>query len=369
MYITDIELKNFRNYPDLSLHFNEKVNLILGNNAQGKTNLIEAIYLSSIGKSFRTSKDVEMIRFGEESTKVLVSAVRDSINTTVEIQINAKGKNSSEKFIKKDRKNITRTSQLLNNIMIVIFSPEDLKIVKDEPEKRRRFIDRELCQISPQYYDSYINYKKALLQRNALLKEDRIDKEILDIWDDQLAKYGSTMITIRSMFIEDISNYSAAIHAGITDGKERLKLKYMPNFAPRENVDETYSEMYLALEEAFENDHRNRTTSVGPHRDDVAFFVNNVDMRSFGSQGQQRTCALSLKLAQITLVKNKTGDLPVLLLDDVLSELDSGRQNYLLDSIDGIQTFITCTGLDEFVDRNLSISHAFKVEKGKIADN
>ena len=366
MYITDIELKNFRNYEALSLHFNEKVNLILGDNAQGKTNLIEAIYLSSIGKSFRTSRDAELIRFGEESAKVTVSAVKDNIDTVVEILINAKGKSSSEKFIKKDRKNITRSSQLLNNIMIVVFSPEDLKIVKDEPEKRRRFIDRELCQISPQYYDCYTNYRKALLQRNALLKEDRVDREILDIWDEQLAKYGSTMIMLRDMFIKEISGYSAAIHAGITDGKETLKLKYLPNFEPKKDVDETYQKLYVALEEAYESDRRNRTTSVGPHRDDIAFYVNDVDMRSYGSQGQQRTCALSLKLAELNIIREDTGEEAILLLDDVMSELDASRQEYLIDTMKENQLFITTTDLDPAILAKFSEISIFRVKEGKI---
>lgn len=198
MYIKNIELTNFRNYDSLNLEFNKNVNLILGNNAQGKTNLLEGIYLTSIGRSFRTNKDSELVKFDREAAKIKVEAEKEMFSTDVEINI----KKDAKKSIKKDGINIKRTSELLENILIVIFSPEDLKIVKDEPEKRRKFIDRELCQIKPLYYDSLSNYKKTLIQRNRYLKEEAVDNTILDLWDVQLAKYGARIINIREKFIK-----------------------------------------------------------------------------------------------------------------------------------------------------------------------
>ena len=334
MHIEKIELINFRNYNNLELEFSKNVNLILGKNAQGKTNLLEAVYLTAIGRSFRTSKDLDLVKFNENNAIVKVWAEKELNNTTVE----RKSEKSSEKFIKKDRKNVTKTSQLLKNILIVIFSPEDLKIVKDEPEKRRKFIDRELSQISPKYYNSLSNYKKSLLQRNTYLKEDNLEPSIIDLWDIQLAKYGAEVIFLRKDFIKKLSEYSAQIHSGITGDKEKLDIIYEPNVEIKESLSEQEDFIYRELKNSFKTDSRNRNTSVGPHRDDISFIVNDIDMRNFGSQGQQRTCALSLKLAELNLIKEKTDEDAILLLDDVMSELDNTDQN-IKDKFDELKIF------------------------------
>ena len=216
MYIKKIKLKDFRNYDSIELNFNSKVNFILGQNAQGKTNLLESIYITSIGRSFRTGRDSEMIGFEKNFSRVYEEISKDGIDGSVEIIIDRAGK----KFVKLDGVKIKKASELLKNVYIVIFSPEDLKIVKEEPEKRRKFIDRELCQIKPSYYDSISNYKKVLLQRNSYLKEDNIEPSILDIWDIQLAKYGSRVMNGRNDFIEKLNNISSEIHRNITGGKE-----------------------------------------------------------------------------------------------------------------------------------------------------
>lgn len=343
MYIKNIELKNFRNYQHLKVDFSPNVNLLLGDNAQGKTNLLEGIYITSIGRSFRTGRDSELVKFGENMARVRAEAVKDIFETVVEIDI----KKDAKKSIKKDGINIKKSSELLENILIVVFSPEDLKIVKDEPEKRRKFIDRELCQIQPLYYDSLTNYKKTLMQRNSYLKEENIDNSILDLWDTQLAKYGARIISIRESFVRKLSDFSSRIHSSITNGKESLFLEYNPNISYKENPEELEGYFYDEIKKAFQHDFRQRTTTRGPHKDDISFYVNGINMRSFGSQGQQRTCALSLKLAELNLIKEETGEDAVLLLDDVMSELDAGRQEYLIRTLKDNQIFVTTTDIDQ----------------------
>lgn len=362
MFIKSIELKNFRNYDELTLSFNDKVNFIVGNNAQGKTNLLEGIYMSSIGKSFRTSKDSEMICFGRDFCKIKVTAQKNLFLTDVEIMI----RNDRGKSIKVDGVNISKTSDLLENIYIVIFSPEDLKIVKDEPEKRRRFIDRELCLIKPYYFDCLSNYRKVLLQRNTYLKEKNIEKSVLDIWDTQLSSYGAKIISMRRDFIEKINEISHRLHLNITNGRENLKIEYDPSVSPAGEVKDTENILYKFLKDSYNNDMRLRTTTKGPHRDDIQFYIDDVNVRSYGSQGQQRTAALSLKLAELDLIKNETGENAVLLLDDVMSELDNSRQEFLIRSLSDIQLFITSTDITDNLKDVVSKGNIYKIEEGKL---
>lgn len=359
MYITELELKNFRNYENLKVDFDEKINLILGNNAQGKTNLIESIYMSSIGRSFRTSRDSDLIMFGKDEAFIRVKAEKEYADTEVEIRI----KGASGKSIKKDGVQLKKTSQLLENIMTVIFSPEDMKIVKDEPEKRRKFIDRELCQISPRYYDSLSNYRRTLIQRNSYLKEEYIDNNILDLWDVQLAKHGADIILMRKAFVEKISDFSSKIHSGITGG-ESLKVAYDPDIEIIGDGETQEKYYYDRIKKAYSLDVKNRSTSRGPHKDNIVFFVNDIDMRSFGSQGQQRTCALSLKLAELEIIKEETGEDAVLLLDDVMSELDSRRQKYLIKTLKNNQLFVTTTEIEERILGELEGAKIFNIYKG-----
>lgn len=362
MYIKNIELKNFRNYEELRLDFDENVNLILGRNAQGKTNLLEAVYVSSIGRSFRTNRDSDMIKFGCDYAKVFLETVKADDEGSVEIIFN-KDKN---KFAKIDGVKIKKTSELLKNVYIVIFSPEDLKIVKDEPEKRRKFIDRELCQIKPAYYDSLANYKKILMQRNAYLKETEIDTGILDIWDMQLARYGASIICLRDEFVRKISDVGCKIHSGITNGKENLRISYAPNIKFCKDKKEQEELFYDLLKKSFDNDLHQRTTTKGPHKDDIEFFIDEVNVRSFGSQGQQRTAALSLKLAEINIIREESGENPVLLLDDVMSELDMERQEFLVKSFSDVQLFITTTEIPDILREKFPKCRTYEVEKGRI---
>ena len=343
MYIKELKLKDFRNYKDLAIDFDKRVNLITGQNAQGKTNLIESLYMSSMGRSFRTNHDAEMIRFGQDSCYIKVLADKEFTSTKVEILLSS----NMKKAIKKDGSSIRRTADLIDNIIIVIFSPDDLKIVKDEPEKRRRFIDRELSQIKPAYFDAFMKYRRALNERNSYLKSDDIKESMLDIWDEGLIKYGALVMKYRSDFIEDISNIAGKIHGRITNGKEHLGLKYIPNvaFAGDVKTQEEFIERELVA--ARERDIKTGTTFKGPQKDDISFIIDNINVRNYGSQGQRRTAALSLKLAELELIKRETGENAILLLDDVMSELDEERREYLIRALTENQIFITTTDIDD----------------------
>ena len=362
MYIKEIELKDFRNYENLSLDFDPHVNLILGKNAQGKTNLLEAVYLTSMGKSFRTNRLSELIRFGQDYGKVYVETSREDLDGSVELVIGR----DSKKSAKIDGVKIQKASELLEHVYLVIFSPEDLKIVKEEPEKRRKFIDRELCQIKPLYYENLNRYHRILAQRNAYLKETVIEPSVLDIWDMQLAAYGSRMMLQREAFIQKIDGISAEIHQKITNQKESLKVRYAPNLKLCADVQEQESLFYEILKKSFDQDIRQRTTTKGPHKDDLEFFINEINVRNFGSQGQQRTTALSLKLAEISIIKEETGEDPILLLDDVMSELDLERQEFLVRSLAGVQLFITTTELPDVLLQKFPSCSIFQVQSGVI---
>ena len=335
MNIKEISLKNFRNYAEVKLFFHEKVNVFLGDNAQGKTNLLEGIYISAFGRSFRFGKDNEMIKFGEKLCIAKVVAARDGREIQVEAVVS-----ENEKGIKINGAKIKRTSELLENILIVVFSPEDLKIVKEDPEKRRRFIDRELCQIKPSYYADLSAYKRVLMQRNALLRENGAKKEDFYVWDSKLSDYGTRLIAKRADFIDKINKISKKIHEDITDGKENLEVSYKPSVFAGEKTKEVF---FTTLTENLRGDILKGNTEKGPHKDDIKIYVNGTDIRKYGSQGQQRTAALSLKLAELRIIKEETGEEAILLLDDVLSELDAKRQNFLINSLADVQLFITAT--------------------------
>lgn len=359
MYVKEIELKDFRNYEELKISFSNKVNIFLGKNAQGKTNLLESIYLNAMGKSFKTSKDKELIRFGKEFCKIKTISLIDDEEQVTEILITKDGK----KGIKLNGVKAGKTSELLERIYIIVFSPEDLKIVKDEPEKRRRFIDRELCQIKPGYYNDLNNYRKVLRQRNTYLKEPEIDSSILDIWDYELARYGSKVIARRKEFIEKINIISHEIHEKISGGAEELELRYEPNVYFEENNESLF---YDHLKSCRNDDIKNRNTGCGPHKDDLKICGDGIDLRKFGSQGQQRTAALSLKLSEIKLIEEETGEKPILLLDDVLSELDNYRQTYLINSLGENQLFITTTDISGKVAKSLPNGKIFKISAGSV---
>ena len=359
MYIKEIELYNFRNYEKEKISFDEKVNIFLGNNAQGKTNLLEGIYLNAFGKSFKSIKDKELIRFGEDFCRIKTTIHKSDEDDVVEIAVTKDGK----KGIKRDGVKLRRTSELLEEYYIIVFSPEDLKIVKEEPEKRRKFIDRELCQIRKGYLSDLNNYNRVIKQRNAYLKEYLIDNNVLDIWDRELADYGSRIIKKRKEFIELLSPICSDINERITGGKEKLEIKYEANVDFENQTSEAF---YQLLVNKREDDKRYRTTNRGPHKDDIKILSNGIDIRKFGSQGQQRTTALSLKLSEKEIIERETGEKPVLLLDDVLSELDNERQAYLINNLGENQLFVTTTDIIEEVAAKLPAGKIFKITNGHV---
>ncbi len=361
MYLKCIELKNFRNYEEETVEFHSKVNIITGKNAQGKTNLLESLYIMSMGKSFRTNKDHDLIGFQKDFCKIKSTSVKDGRELEIEIVISDDGKTTKINGLK-TAKNI----ELLENVYMVVFSPEDLKIVKDEPEKRRKFIDRELCQLKPIYYRNLGRYKKILQQRNSLLKQPEIREDVISVWDEGLAEYGSKIIQERKRFIDKMNRISGKISESITNGKEVLEISYEANGEVKDDYEEQRNFQLQLLKKNLKNDFIRRSTSVGPHKDDLKLCVEGIDIRHFGSQGQQRTAALSLKLAEIKLIKEEAGVSPILLLDDVLSELDADRQNYLIHSLDDVQLFLTTAELSEEVKNKLPQGEKFIVESGKV---
>lgn len=357
MIIQSIELKNFRNYRELKLMFDHKTNIFCGDNAQGKTNILEAVYLSGTTKSHKGSRDRDMIFFGEQEGHLRTLVKKGSMDYRIDIHL----KKNKTKGIAVNGVPIKKAGDLFGIANFVFFSPEDLSIIKQGPGERRRFLDLELCQLDRVYLHNLVSYNRIVVQRNKLLKDlpFRMDlKDTLDIWDMQLAEYGKKIIDGRETFISGLSDILSEIHSKLSGGKEKLQIFYEKNVSAEE--------FYDSIQKNRDRDLKMKTSTVGPHRDDIRFIIDNVDIRKFGSQGQQRTAALSLKLSEIELVKKIIQDTPVLLLDDVLSELDHNRQNYLLNSIHDIQTMITCTGLDEFVNNRFSINRIFRVVAGSV---
>ena len=339
--IESIELSNFRNYENLQIHLDEGTNILYGDNAQGKTNILEAAYLSGTTKSHKGSRDKEMIRFGENESHIRTVVKKNEKEYQIDMHLRKNG----AKGVAINKIPIKKASELFGILNIVFFSPEDLNIIKNGPAERRRFIDLELCQLDKLYLSDLSNYNKVLNQRNKLLKDISFHSDLIEtlpMWDMQLLMYGRRIINKRRQFVNELNEIITKIHSNISGGRENLTLKYEPS------IDESSFEEALLRQK--NKDLKLCQTTIG----------------KFGSQGQQRTSALSLKLSEIDLVKKSIHNTPVLLLDDVLSELDSNRQNYLLNSITDIQTIITCTGLEEFVKNRFQINKIFQVINGEV---
>lgn len=357
MYIKKIQLKNYRNYEDVLVEFDPSMNIIYGENAQGKTNLIEAIYMSATSKSHRLSKDNEIVKLGEEESHIHLTFVKNDIEETIDINLKIKGK----KRIAINKMGIKKLNELFGMLHVIMFSPEDLGLIKLGPKERRRFIDLELSQLNPLYMYYLSHYHKVLKQRNKLLKISGNSEELMnliEVFDLQLVDYGSRIIEMRAEFINALNPVYNEKHGLISGNKEDVQLIYEKN-TTKENY-------YDQLKSHLKGDIRIKTTTVGPHRDDLRFMMNGIDLRRFGSQGQQRTAALSLKLSEIALVKEKIDDTPILLLDDVLSELDHNRQQYLAQHLENIQTFITCTGVEDFVTSRMNKYQLYEVKNTSV---
>ena len=329
MRILSLELTDYRNYARAELRPCAGVTVLAGDNAQGKTNLLEAVYLCCTGRSHRTRQDRELVRWGADFCRVCVEAERRDGTHEVDIAIPLAGRRK----IRVNGSEIARSGELMGHVTGVLFSPEDLRLIKDGPGERRRFMDIALSQIRPSYYYALQRYARALKQRNELLRTGRL--ETLDSWDEQLCREGARIMAARADYIERLHEAAARTHGDIARERERLSIAYAPNVAD--------GDLRGALLRTRETDARRMTTSAGVHRDDVRFCVDGRELRLFGSQGQQRSCVLAMKLAELDVVRSESGEAPVLLLDDVMSELDPERRRRLLAHLEGIQTIVTCT--------------------------
>jgi DNA replication and repair protein RecF len=368
MYIEQLALKNYRNYDSTSVEFENKVNVILGENAQGKTNIMESIYVLAMAKSHRTTTDKDLIRWDQEYARIDGRIQKKNSSLPLQLIISKKGKKAKFNHIEQ-----RKLSQYIGNMNVVMFAPEDLNLVKGSPQVRRRFIDMEIGQVSPIYLHDMSQYQKILQQRNHFLKMMQIKKQtdqaMLEVLTEQFIDMAVKVVTKRFEFLRLLQKWAEPVHKGISRGLEQLEIAYKPSVDVLE--DQELSKMKVSFEEKFSK-LRNRevergTTLFGPHRDDLQFFVNGRDVQTFGSQGQQRTTALSVKLAEIELIHSEIHEYPILLLDDVLSELDDYRQSHLLNTIQGrVQTFVTTTSVDGIHHQTLKEASMFEVVSGQI---
>ncbi|MBS2967214.1 DNA replication/repair protein RecF [Metabacillus sp. KIGAM252] len=368
MHIQELKLRNYRNYPELTVSFENKVNVIIGENAQGKTNMMEAIYVLAMAKSHRTSNDKDLIRWDEEYAKIEGRVVKANGSIPMQLVLSKKGKKAKINHLEQQK-----LSQYIGAVNVIMFAPEDLNLVKGSPQVRRRFVDMEIGQVSAVYLHDLSHYQKILQQRNHYLKQLQIrkqhDRTMLEVLTEQLSEAAAKLYRRRRLFIDQLEKWAQPIHSGISRGLETLTIQYKSSTEVSEDAD--LSKMIEAYLEKFdkikEREIERGTTLAGPHRDDLLFFVNGRDVQTFGSQGQQRTTALSLKLAEIELIHEEIGEYPILLLDDVLSELDDYRQSHLLNTIQGrVQTFVTTTSVEGIDHQTLKEAASYRVSSGEL---
>lgn len=358
MYIKNMSLINYRNYESLQLELGKNVNVFMGDNAQGKTNIVESIYYGAFAKSHRTSKDKELINWKKDKAYISLFIGKSRLDKRIDINILRDGK----KAIKVNNIKVNKIGELFGTFNVVMFSPEDLKVIKEAPSLRRRLLDMELSQINSKYYFNLVQYNKILNERNMLLKSKKFSEDILEVYDMQLIEYADYIISKRLEYIDNINFYGINIHKEITSGKEKIQFKYNCTVG----LEDFKSNYLKKLRDNILRDREKGLTSVGPHRDDFNVLINDVDTKVFGSQGQQRTSILTMKFSSLKIIKEVTGEYPVLLLDDVLSELDINRKRYILSTISDIQTIITCTGMDDLKNYLDDKSKIFTVSNGQI---
>jgi len=353
MFIKTITMQNFRNHASTTLNLAPGINILTGNNAQGKTNILEAVYLTCVGRTWRTTKDREMIAFNKRFARVKTTVAKSFGDCTVEVVLENSETSKTKKYIRVNQTPVSKMGELMGTLNCVFFSPDELRLIKEAPADRRRFLDIDISQIDKNYFYALLRYNKILAQRNALLKQLFSDMPslkasggtsvkssyftTLDTWDTQLAEAGTQITNRRIAFVNTLKQNATAIHNTLTNTKEHIDTVYMTSYSE--------NDLATALCAAREKDIRLRTTSVGPHRDDLQILINGKDTRTLASQGQQRTAALALKLAEIEIFRQATNETPLLLLDDVLSELDSVRQASLLGILTNCQSIVTTTTL------------------------
>ena len=376
MRIKSLKLLYFRNYLSMNIDVHPSLNVLVGNNANGKTNIIESIFCLALGRSYRTKSDSECIMFGETATAMSCVVNKNDKNLDIMLGINNKGKSAKIAGVKK-----TKLTDFVGELNVVLFSPEDLQLVKGSPSLRREFINREFYQFSRIYHKYDLLYQHLLKQRNSYLKDMRKNPKdemllaYLETVTSQLAKVAIYITRERVSFVQDISKLTYENMLNISNGQESLKIKYKSSVLEALNIndisDEVFNEESLTkvmMKKSYDDIMRG-STKIGPHQDDLEFYINDLDAKMYASQGQQRSIVLSLKLAEINYLKTKTGTYPVLLLDDVLSELDKNRQLKLLDAInENVQTFITTPSISDIKEDLLKKAKIFKIENGNISE-
>lgn len=360
MRVTELRLYQYRNYKQLVLQPDTGLCVLTGLNAAGKTNILESVFLCALGRSHRTVHDNELIEQNCDEGMVALK-----ISTRLgEREIRIELRQRERKRVYLDGQLLQKSGELMGALNVVLFSPEDLSLVKDGPAERRRFLDMELSQLQPSYYYTIQQYNAALKQRNILLKDpDVLQNETLEMWDAQLSRLGASITKSRAAFIEELSKVARNLHAKMSGGKEELVVSYQPNLPAADT-----EAMRDALLDNLERDVYRGNTSVGPHKDDIMLMLGGMDVRSYGSQGQQRTTALSLKLSEIDILRRVRNERPVLLLDDVFSELDAERQTMLLQVVGECQTIVTCTHLEELTKAGVEQMQVYSVNNGKVTE-
>ncbi|MCB2300585.1 DNA replication/repair protein RecF [Clostridium tagluense] len=361
MHIKYLQLLNFRNFDGLFIELNKGTNVFVGDNAQGKTNILEAIYYCSLAKSHRTNRDKELINWNGTEAYIKLYVCKTRLDKKIEIKIFKEGR----KGVNINSIKVQKLSELVGSFNVIMFSPEDLSIVKDSPSYRRKFLDIELCKLSRRYYHSLTQYKKVLNERNLTIKKWNTNSDIIDVYDKQLSEFGAIIIKDRVNYIEKLNQKGKIIHSDITSKSEEIEIKYLTPIRDLDNIQEN---LYMLLCKNRKRDIETKTTSIGPHREDFSIELNGTDAKTFGSQGQQRTVVLTIKFAALAIIKELTGEYPVLLLDDVLSELDTKRQEYILNSIKEVQTLITCTGTFDIRKYLKPENKIFEVMAGKLKE-
>lgn len=369
MQLNDLQLRNFRNYQDLSLTFDKNITIFLGENAQGKTNVLESIYVLAMTRSHRTNNEQELIAFDSDQAYLKGTLQKRNNQVPLEITLTKKGRKTKVNHIEQKK-----LSSYVGQMNVILFAPEDLSLVKGSPQVRRKFLDMEIGQIDPIYLYDLVQYQGVLKQRNQYLKqtagEKKVDPVYLEILDEQLVSFGAKVLFARQRFVNRLEHWANALHQKISQNKETLTLHYVSSVAFEETAEvATIQAAFLEkLKQSRDKERFRMSTQVGPHRDDLSFAINGKEVQTYGSQGQQRTTALSVKLAEIDLMKAETGEYPILLLDDVMSELDDSRQLHLLETIeDKVQTFLTTTTL-EHVKNKMTVEPAiYYVSQGRIS--
>lgn len=367
MFLKKLTLHNYRNYEHVEFATDSSVNMFVGPNAQGKTNLLESIYVLALTKSHRTHQDKEWIGWNGERAHIHGEIEKRYGACTLDLQVSAQGKRAKVNGLEQ-----RKLSDFIGQLNVVMFAPEDLEIVKGAPAVRRRFLDMEIGQVQPSYLHDLSQYLKVLVQRNNLLKQMQHSSSLgtqLEVWNEQLVQFGIKIMKKRQSFINKLQVWAETIHQSITNRAEQLSIAYHPSFPYDDSSQQSviFDQFMVKLSQARDQEVRRGTTLYGPHRDDLLFQINEKDVQTYGSQGQQRTTALSLKLAEIECIREEVGEYPILLLDDVLSELDSFRQTQLIETFQGkVQTFITTTGVESVKMDRLTHAALFHVQNGKL---